>query len=198
MNNSLLSLKLDFNRTLGCDGVVALSKGLKLNNTLKFLSLKFCGIGVRGGAALSDVLSFPRTAVESLDLEGNPLGGQGLEALSLGLKINNRLQKLSLADIHILPTTDDAVLVSMQIFGDAIAHHKTLIEVNLLRNILGEAGGSELLKHVKTNSKIQSLLVEDTKLPPEIYVSLCRTHTQPPQKGASKKKRKNKKGSKKK
>jgi Ran GTPase-activating protein (RanGAP) involved in mRNA processing and transport len=144
---------------------------------------------------LSDVLSFPRTAVESLDLEGNPLGGQGLEALCLGLKINNSLQKLSLADIHILPTTDGAVLVSiMQIFGDAIAHHKTLIEVNLLRNILGEAGGSELLKHVKTNSKIQSLLVEDTQLPSEIYILLCRTQSQPPQKGASKKKRKTKRG----
>jgi Ran GTPase-activating protein (RanGAP) involved in mRNA processing and transport len=192
MNDSLISLKLDFNRSLGSDGLVALSKGLKLNNTLKFLSLKFCGIGLRGGAALSDIIAFPRTAIESLDLEGNSLGGKGLEHFCPGLKSNNTLQKLSLADIHILPT--DAL--SMQIFGDAIANHKTLTEVNLLRNILGETGGSELLKHLQGNSKIQSFLV-DANLPSDIYLSLCRTVSQPHKK-VSKKKRKAKKGSKKK
>lgn len=193
VNKSLLSLKLDFNRSLGCDGMVALAKGLKLNCTLKFLSLKFCRIGVRGSAELSDVISFLRTAIESLDLEGNPLGGKGLEGLCPGLKRNSTLQKISLADIHIFPTD---ILESMQIFGDAIAHHKTLIEVNLLRNFIGKNGGNELLKHVKENSKIQTFLVE-ANLPTDIYIPLSRTCSQPEK--ASKKKRKTaKKGMKKK
>ena len=44
MNKSLLCLILDFNRSLGVDGVANLCKGLRTNSTLKKLSLKHCNI----------------------------------------------------------------------------------------------------------------------------------------------------------
>lgn len=70
MNKTLLNLNLDFNNTLTSDGVSGLAKGLKLNSTLQRLSLRFCGIDERGGKAISDILSFQKSSIKSIDLEG--------------------------------------------------------------------------------------------------------------------------------
>ena len=179
---------------IGCDGMIALARGLKLNNTLKFLSLKYCGIQDKGGHALCEVLSFARTALECLDLEGNPLGGKGLYHISSGLKINSTLQKLTLADICISRIPLD--IVSIKLFGDAIGCHKALNEVNFSQNNIGESGGLELLNCVKGNNKIQTLLVDSCLLPSEIYSALSRKPVKKKH-GKNMKKRKKKKPEKK-
>lgn len=98
-NLSLLTLKLDYNSTLGTKGVVNLCKGLRSNSTLKQLHLQFCQLeGEESGNALSDVLSSRHSNLEVLNVGGNRLGGLGLFALARGLMTNTKLTHLSLAD----------------------------------------------------------------------------------------------------
>lgn len=98
-NLSLLTLKLDYNNTLGTKGIADLCKGLRTNRTLKQLHLQFCDItGTEGGAALSDVLANGNGVLEVMNLSGNRLGGRGLSALCRGLLTNVKLTNLSLAD----------------------------------------------------------------------------------------------------
>jgi Ran GTPase-activating protein (RanGAP) involved in mRNA processing and transport len=169
MNSTLLTLNLDFNTTLRSDGVCSLAKGLKLNSTLKRLSLRFCGIRENGGTPISDIISFQRSSIESIDLEGNHLGGTGVKNLCPGLKSNTSLLQISLADIG-LSSSDCGALES---FGESICKHKTLTELNFMRNIIGKPGALALSKHLEHNKKIISIKV-DTTLCPESYEALCR------------------------
>lgn len=59
-NLSLLTLKLDYNTTLGATGVINLSRGLRTNSTLKQLHLSYCGITAEAAPALSDILENTR------------------------------------------------------------------------------------------------------------------------------------------
>ena len=119
-NLSLLTLQLNFNTSLGDEGVINLCQGLRTNGTLKQLHLEFCSITAEGAPAIAEVLANCYSSLEVLDgfhtlisllyldsnccvmkvlrLNGNCLRGEGLLALSKGLLHNCRLQRLSLAD----------------------------------------------------------------------------------------------------
>jgi len=187
MNKTLLTLKLDYNNTLGSDGIIALAKGLKLNSTLQVLSLKFCGIDEKGGNALSEIIAFPRTAMQTLNLEGNHLCGEGLKRMCPGLQSNSSLRKLSLTDIGLMPNDADA----LEEFGRAIGRHPSLNDIILLRNAIGDEGGLNLSKYVAENKIITSLKI-DTALSPDIYDTLCRipsNEKKSKKKGSGKKKK---------
>lgn len=63
----------------------ALCTGLRTNSTIKRLSLRNCFIqGCQGGLILGEMLSFPKTQIQHLDLTGNLLGGLGLYSLCTG------------------------------------------------------------------------------------------------------------------
>ena len=64
-NRSLLTLKLDYNATLGTDGCKALCQGLRTNETLKQLHLPYCAIDGAGGEPLGEMLSYPIAAPKS-------------------------------------------------------------------------------------------------------------------------------------
>eukprot|EP01041_Mallomonas_annulata_P001121 gene1121-2181_t len=97
-NLSLMTLKLDYNTTLGAAGVINLCRGLRTNSTLKQLHLCYCDITSEAGAALSDVLENTRSALEYINLTGNRLGGLGLGAICRGLIQNTKCSRLGFAD----------------------------------------------------------------------------------------------------
>lgn len=111
-NRSLLTLRLDFNRSLADDGALNLCRGLRTNSSLKQLHLEFCGITADGAGALGSVLSNCASSLEVLRLAGNSLRGEGLLALSQGLRGNTKLQRLSLADNKIEYVSVSALLGS--------------------------------------------------------------------------------------
>jgi hypothetical protein len=82
-------------------GVAELCRGLRTNSTLKQLHLSYCGIDASGGDTLADVLANARSGLEVLNVNGNRLGGVGLQGLCRGLMVNTRLSKLMLADNQI-------------------------------------------------------------------------------------------------
>ncbi len=78
-----------------------LCRGLRTNATLKQVHISYCGVESDGGTALADLLSNARTSLEVLNINGNRLGGLGLQALCRGLMVNTKLQKLMIADNQI-------------------------------------------------------------------------------------------------
>ena len=77
-NRSLLTLKLDYNSSLGSDGCRALCQGLRTNATLKQLHLCYCGLDEDAGQPLGEVLSYAKTTLQKLHLQGNKMRGGGL------------------------------------------------------------------------------------------------------------------------
>lgn len=97
-NLSLLTLKLDYNTTLGDDGFSNLCKGIRTNVTLRQLHVQFCNITSQSGPSLAELLSHTDSALTVLNVTGNRLGGVGLTELCKGLRINSKLETIFLAD----------------------------------------------------------------------------------------------------
>lgn len=187
MNKTLTSLVLDFNNTLGSEGIVAMCKGLSTNSTLKKLSLKHCGIDEEGGKPLAQMLLFKRLGLISLDLTGNRLGGVGLALLCDGLIENSSVNMIRLAENSIEQSQDD--LKALRVFANVLSKNKTLVAVDLLHNRIGSDGGLCLLETVKANTRLTEFKV-DSNMDDELYKELFKC--------SAKQKDKKKKGSKKK
>lgn len=173
-NKSLQTLKLDYNFSLGSEGVAALCTGLRTNSTLKQLHLPYCRIDADGGAPLGELLSYRQSALQLLNLQGNQLGGKGLASLCDGLVHNLALTSLSVADNGIGQTEED--LEAVKKLGHTIMLPTSpLAAVDLLFNRLGEQGGQALLAIFKGKapSKVKQLLVDST-LPQQLFDHLCK------------------------
>lgn len=165
MNATLLHLKLDFNK-FGSQGLIHLTKGLAMNSTLKRLSLRYCDIdGITSNESLSNILTFPKSELVSLDLTGNMLRGDGLMAISNGLvKNNSKLQSLLLADNCITTSDIDAI----QAFAHALSINTVLVQVDLSANVIGDLGGRAIADGLERNKMIASFKI-DTSLNPDLY-----------------------------
>jgi Ran GTPase-activating protein (RanGAP) involved in mRNA processing and transport len=62
------------------------------------LHLGYCGVGPDGCIKLAQLISLPTCAVETMSLQGNSIGGEGLQHLSLGLARSHKLVTLNLSD----------------------------------------------------------------------------------------------------
>eukprot|EP00640_Fibrocapsa_japonica_P002235 CAMPEP_0113934316 /NCGR_PEP_ID=MMETSP1339-20121228/1651_1 /TAXON_ID=94617 /ORGANISM="Fibrocapsa japonica" /LENGTH=344 /DNA_ID=CAMNT_0000936063 /DNA_START=66 /DNA_END=1100 /DNA_ORIENTATION=+ /assembly_acc=CAM_ASM_000762 len=190
-NQSLMTLKLDYNISLGAEGTAALCRGLRTNSTLKQLHLPYCNLTGEAGAPLGEMLSYSRLALVVLNLQGNRLGGLGLLSVCPGLSRNRSLTYLSLADNGIGEMEED--VEALAALRDAIVACATLSHIDLLYNRIGEQGGRALRPAVQDNARIKQFLVDAT-LPTALFEVLHRRDTS----GGKKKKKKGKKGKKKK
>lgn len=169
MNKSVVSLVLDFNRTLQSDGVAALCKGLATNSTLKRLSLRHCEIDEKGGKPIANMLMFKKLGLISIDLTGNRLDAAGLVDICDGLRNNTSLKTIRLAENSIGQSEED--LAALKIFADVLSINQSLIAVDLLHNKIGSAGGNVLLDSIKGNSRITEFKV-DSEMDVELYNAL--------------------------
>jgi len=179
MNKTLATLILDFNQTLGSDGLAALCKGLKTNSTLKRLSVRYCNIDERGGKPVGEILCYKRTGLISLDLTSNRLGCSGLRDISDGLVENTSLKTLRLADISVGQSDDDVKVLGM--FAGVLVRHPTIIAIDVMHNHIGNIGGNILLPAVTENSRITDFKV-DSRMDSELFKTLFRVSAPPPKK----------------
>ncbi|KAF0683849.1 Aste57867_24124 [Aphanomyces stellatus] len=183
----LQALKLNCNSKIGDDGVAALCQGLFTNTTIKQLHLEFCKITSAGTIVLAQLLSMAKSGLQSLSLQGNLLGDEGLLHLSKGLKRSHSLVKLNLSDNGI--RKDVAALTA---FRDAIVACKTLTSVKFSFNLIDIEGADILLPALESDDGARLKCFEvDPSLPPEVFKKLNRGEK------ADGKKKKGKKGKKK-
>ncbi|CAN0444931.1 unnamed protein product, partial [Ectocarpus sp. 12 AP-2014] len=164
-NKSLLSLKLDYNPSLGSEGTAALCRGLRTNSSLKQLHLPYCDLGSDAGPPLGEMLSYTKLQLAVLNLQGNRLEAEGTKALSPGLARNRSLVYLSLADNGI--GSGDADVDALEDFRDAMMSCSTLTHVDLLYNRIGERGARVMLPALEQN-RIKHFLVDAT-LPTPLF-----------------------------
>ncbi len=88
-NKSLLSLKLDYNPSLGSEGTAALCRGLRTNSSLKQLHLPYCDLGSEAGAPLGEMLSYTKLQLAVLNLQ---VGISGLEISTKAFQIFRKLR----------------------------------------------------------------------------------------------------------
>ena len=81
-NAFLTNLVLDQDATIGDEGCALLVDGIASNEVLRVLSLAVCGVGVDGATALTKILRHPYSRLDTLNLNGNPLGCDGLAVLA--------------------------------------------------------------------------------------------------------------------
>lgn len=171
MNRTLATLVLDFNKTLGSEGLEALCKGLKTNATLKKLSVKYCSIDKNGGKSIADLLRFKKTSLLFLDVSNNQLGALGLLDMCDGLGENKSLKTLRLAENAIGQTDDD--LKALGRFADALMKNKSIISVDILYNNIGNSGGTVLLPAISANTRITEFKV-DPRMDNALFQALFR------------------------
>jgi Ran GTPase-activating protein (RanGAP) involved in mRNA processing and transport len=190
-NLSLLTLKLDYNGTLGDEGVAHLCKGLRTNQSLKQLHLQFCGITAESGPHLAEVLANSRSELEVVNVSGNRMGGAGLLALCVGLQQNVKLETLSLGDNMIDQMEED--MAGLTAFKNVLLIPScALTSVDLMYNRIGEAGANILIEAMgPENTKIKEFLV-DLTLPMPIFEALFRKGGGKGKKGGKAKKGKKK------
>lgn len=190
-NLSLLTLNLDYNMTIGSIGTMSLCRGLRTNKTLRKLSMQYCSIDIEAADALSDLVANSVSAIESLTLSGNRLGGAGLAKLCRGLMVNRCCATLAIADNMIEQTDDD--LAGLRALVDVIQNpDSVLTSIDLMYNRIGQPGGEILLPAMgPENEKTKQFLV-DVTIPGAIFDQIFRSG------GKGGKGKKGKKGGKKK
>jgi Ran GTPase-activating protein (RanGAP) involved in mRNA processing and transport len=166
----LMTLNLNCNPHISNKGVSVLCDGLFLNTALKQLHLDYCGVGVEGAVKLAQLLSMPRSVIDTLSLRGNELGNQGLFDLSLGLARSHTLTTLNISDNGI--RNDHAAL---EAFRTALQRAKMLANVDLTYNHIEADGASVLLPAFteENNHKIKNFFVDAT-LPAALFAQLNR------------------------
>lgn len=173
-NLSLLTLKLDYNGTLGSEGLSNLCRGLRTNISMKQLHLQYCKIDEEGGRYLGEVLSSSKSALELLNIGGNKLGGKGLRYLCAGILENQRLEKLLINDNYIDENPED--LDGLAMLRECIMTPTVVLtSINLLFNRIGEAGAQVLLPALTDPScKVNEFLV-DSSLPMELFEQIFKS-----------------------
>jgi hypothetical protein len=96
LNHTIRELSLAYNE-VGSEGVAAIGAAIGSNSTLTLLDLECCGVGGAGAAALAAGLA-TNSSLSDLQLSGNAIGRDGTIALARVLRINDTLQTLDLAD----------------------------------------------------------------------------------------------------
>jgi hypothetical protein len=200
-NDSLVSLTLDYNQFRN-EGLSSLIYGLRSNQCIEYLSLRFCKLeGAMFGATICDLLSNEKTKLNTLNLEGNALKAKGLSVLSRSLRKNKTLTSLDLSDNGIDIDYESAAFLAfshgLESLANAIERNQTLRSLNFRFNTLGKEGVKILipvLSKAHADSRLNKTLKKcfvSSILDKDDFAMLNRN--EPLKKGGGKKKGKKKK-----
>ena len=174
--SKVVTLNLQYNDMIGCEGVMRLGEGLRSNNMLKQLHLSYCNVGADGALAIAQVLAFPNTLLKVVNLQGNQIGNDGLVRLSNGIRRTKTLTELNLQDNRISGEVDP-----LMHFAQALNVNKSLVSINLLFNKIGIAGARALQPALAPKAEGAELPNEmikqfkvDASLPDALFVTLFR------------------------
>lgn len=95
-------LILDYNN-FGDKGLMQLSTTIKINNSINYFSLSYCGISENGINYLKNIFDNDKNEIEYVSLQGNNIGNKGIsEFLSLlSEKNNNYLEEINFNNTNI-------------------------------------------------------------------------------------------------
>eukprot|EP00985_Skeletonema_marinoi_P029609 scaffold28378_cov223-Skeletonema_marinoi.AAC.13 len=147
---SLTYLNLD-GCNLGAEGFIGIATALRTYPHLSLLSLENDNIGLMGCIALGDSMrGWGESNLKTLDLDGNAIGDQGLQALATAMT-NTSLEVLLLSNNLI---TGAGLRSMSEYFQSDSCCLETL---NLYRNVFGDEGAVALAEGLMGNKSLCSL-----------------------------------------
>jgi hypothetical protein len=130
---------------------------LESNNTLQSLNLDSNQMGQECGAAISYLLRFNDTLLE-LNLGCNCLTDDSGTQIARALLMNTTLKALSLQANYLRIPTATAI-------GDLLGNDACHLEsLDLSRNYIEEEGGTSLAIGLRTNTRLKSLFLSETRI----------------------------------
>jgi len=154
-NQCILILNLNW-CYLGNEGVKEITSGLLNNTTLETLYLEQNYINETGGIAIGHLLKYNMT-LKNINLEYNPIGSLGLYSIFDALFYNTCLTTLSLGSTKL----DDTSLIAKVLY-----ENKTLVELNLDCNNIGDKGAYLLGKTLEHNNTLEILNLRSNNIGP--------------------------------
>ncbi|XP_019850505.1 PREDICTED: uncharacterized protein LOC109581132 [Amphimedon queenslandica] len=161
VKSQLVHLTLDYNR-LSADAVDVLCQNLKDCLTLLSLNLNYCHMTPECGEPLGLLIS--ASQIRHLGIQGNTLQSRGVQALLSCLAVVAEtsesmplLGKLYLQDNEIDGCGRGGVfapIMCMQILGRWLARSKSIEEVRLEGNLIGDAAARELMLTLQQRKEI--------------------------------------------
>ena len=150
-------------RTRACDdGVAALARLLKERKeklNIRALELVDNNIGIRGARYLGDALSLSGYKnITRLNLEHNPLGSEGIEAMCEGLRTNCSVRELMLGHCEIGPEGGKALSQLLSYPASKLTH------LDLKCNELGSEGLRWLVVSLRRNTVLTNLNLFDNNI----------------------------------
>ncbi len=152
-NETLNTVTLDYN-DLGDEGAQYLSIGLSWNPSIANLSLKYCNITENGGVVIGNEMIGKNQSLVSLNLQGNPIGPNGIIQIGQNLPKHPKLESLNLADTA-FGSSKEAVIE----LATGIQQNELLAALNLNLNKLDEEAARKLLEVVQNKPNLKSLIL---------------------------------------
>ena len=152
---------------------------LKVNSTLKTLSLSVNSIGVDGAKSLAILLCHNHT-LEHLYISNNRIMDDGVIAISECFKISSD-HTAKLTCIKLLDLSANCLTSQSKTAISTIIQEGALKWLNYSYNELGESGAYEISKALQTNLTLQQLFLSSNSIGVNgalsIAVALCHNHT---------------------
>lgn len=150
-NKYIIGLSLCYNKNIDFK---SLSELLKSNINIEYLSLNDCNIGNYEMEYLYEGLK-NNNSIISLNFDNNILNELGITFLSKFLKNNRYLRSLSIGNCNI----NDIYHLS-----EGLKFNKTLIDLNIMRNPLGDKGMLYLSSMLKNNKSLQEIDISECNI----------------------------------
>ena len=181
VNDTLQKLSISDNAL--CDGIVAISDGLKCNRKLLDLNISQCQVSIEGAKVIAEAI-LVNTTLQKLDISHNNLSDDGVINISECLKsnrtqdldlsvnritnrgairiaeaicVNTTLQRLSISHNNI---SDDGVIV----ISDSLKKNNSLKECYLSSNRITDKGAEKIAEAIQINTALQKLDVSHNSI----------------------------------
>ena len=115
---------------------------LKRNISLEHLSLNRCSLGTIHAKSIADALSSKHIQLQSLYLQDNKIGAEGVMSIAESMKTNTSLNKL---DLYATDATDDGERMDAIItLAQSLQSNKYLEHLDLSKNLITDYGEGKL------------------------------------------------------
>ena len=153
-NTSLEKLNIDYSN-FSSETVLHLASVLKANTCLKELDIRCCNIQSSDSVHLAKTLQENTTTqLQTLDLEGNPIGSEGAVAFADMLVTNKSLTELNMSECRI--QGEGAVCLAK-----ALEKNCTVMDFDIGSNPFGSEGAVAFASMLKKNQCLKTLLLND-------------------------------------
>lgn len=166
-NKSLILLSIT-DSGLQSSHVQSITSLLRVNHSIRSLSLSGNDIGSHGTSILFDTIKRFNRTISILDLSNNRLGGESAVVIANGIQECKSLNSIDLSNNLLCDSYDVAVRRKhngTSLFSHALVQNKHLLYLDLSYNAMTQSMFDELLSVLNKNDVLHTLIVKH--MPPE-------------------------------